>query len=324
MRRVLPLARPSLASRPVRRVAVALLAALSATAGLEAQGPSRERPAAAPLANPLSGLRTERVEADFDVVVSRAMTLDDARRAGVDEALAEAVRQVVGTKVDATQQRVNGEGLEDRFLSVALSSAAGRVVDYKVMAEGLVSVPDADGRPVTRYRGRVSAMVAEESGKPDAGFAVGLSMNRPSFMVSKAGEGEEMIATVTSTRDAWVTLFVVTEDTVDVILPNAYAPENRITAARPLEFPSARQRAMSMNLTASLPAGRDVARELIVAVATKAKVPFGSGAVRASADRRVVATAQGTVNEFQQWLVRIPLDERAVAYAAYEIRRAAK
>lgn len=303
-----------------RALAAALLVVAARGPSAVAQGPSRERP---PAAAPLTP-RTERIESDFDIVVSRNMTLEDARRAGIDEALAEAVRQVVGTKVDATQQRIANEGLEDRFLSVALSSAAGRVVDYKVMAEGLVSVPDADGRPVTRYRGRVSAMVAEESGRADPGFTVGLSMNRPSFMVNKAGDGEEMIATVTSSRDAWVTLFVVTEDTVDVILPNAYARENRITSAAPLQFPSARQRAMSMNLTASLPAGRDAAREMIVAVATKTQVPFGAGPTRASADRRVVPTVQGTINDFQQWLVRIPLDERAVAYAAYEIRRGAR
>lgn len=282
--------------------------------------PAAAQPAAA--ASAPAAPRTQRVEVDFDDVISGRLSLDEVKRQAIDAALAEAVRQVVGTKIEGTQQAVSGEGLEGRFLTVALSSAAGKVVDYRVVSEGIVSVPDVDGRPVSRYRGRVSALVAEEVGRPDPSFSVGLSMNRPSFVVPASGDGEEMIATVTATQDAFVTLFIVTEDTVQVVLPSVYAQDNRIAKGTPLQFPSARQRAMSMTLSAYLPPGRDRAHEVMVAVATKRAVPFGGDTRRRVEDRRVVPTVNGTINQLQEWLVRIPLDERAVAYAAYDIRRA--
>jgi hypothetical protein len=261
------------------------------------------------------------VEVDFDVLVVDQMTLAQARRAGVDQALAEAVRQVVGTKIDAMEQRMakDGAGMEDRFLSVVQSNAAGRVIDYRVVAEGLVAVPDAEGRPLNRFRGRVSALVAEEQGKVDAGFKVTVEVNRPSLLT-----GEELVSTITSTRDGYLTLFIVTDDTAQVILPSQFAMDNRVSAGTPRPFPNQRERAMTLSLIMELPPGVAKASETVVAVVTKSNVLYPGVARRKRTDLNEVPTIFASVNELQEWLVGIPLDERAVGFAAYEIRRAGK
>jgi hypothetical protein len=304
---------------PVRSRVLACVALMAACApvAVYAQpaggGISRDKSAAAAAA--------QRVEVDFDVLVVDQMTLAQARRAGIDQALSEAVRQVVGTKIDAMEQRMVKEGaaMDDRFMSVVQSNAAGRVIDYKVISEGLVAVPDAEGKPLNRFRGRVSALVAEEQGKSDAGFKVTVGLNRPSLLA-----GEELIPTVTSTRDGFLTLFIVTDDTAQVILPSQFARDNRVVAGTARPFPNQRERAMTLNLVMELPPGVAKAGETVVAVVTKSDVLYQGIARRKGKDASEVPTIFTSVNELQEWLVGIPLDERAVGFAAYEIRRAGK
>ena len=263
----------------------------------------------------------ERVIVEYRLAVAGTQTVDDARRTAVEAALAEAVRRVVGTEVAALQQSLTtdkGE-VEERFLSLVRTSAAGRVVDFTVTREGLETIPGAVGRSTTVYAVTVQADVARERGNRDPGFSVTLKMDRPVYADRGRPErNDEIVAEFTVTQDAYVTIFGVSDDTVQVLWPNAFARDNRVAAGVAVRFPSADMRRRGIVVNAELPPGRDRVIELYAVVATKRPIPFlgPRGASPGGAP-----TVRGTLTALNRWLVNIPLDERAVAHAAYEVRR---
>ena len=115
------------------------------------------------------------------------------------------------------------------------------------------------------------------------------------------------MATVTSTRDAYLTVLSIADDSVTVLFPNRYEPTLRAAAGTAMQVPSPSWREQGLRLRASLPVGRDARRELIAVIATRSAVAYPPGAA--------------TMLDLQRWLVRIPLDQRAIAFAAFEVRR---
>jgi hypothetical protein len=92
-----------------------------------------------------------------------------------------------------------------------------------------------------------------------------------------------------------------------VLFPNEYERTLRVGAGAHVEVPSSEWREQGLHLRASLPAGRDSRRELLAVVAARTPIPFPKHSA--------------TMLDLQRWLVKIPLDQRAVAFAAYEVRR---
>jgi hypothetical protein len=85
----------------------------------------------------------------------------------------------------------------------------------------------------------------------------------------------------------------------------------RISVGRSVEFPSADWRAQGVHLRAQLPDGRERRRELIAVVVTRGHVPPPT-----PADGEHL-----TPLDLQRWLAAIPVEQRGVAFAAYEVRR---
>lgn len=263
-----------------------------------------------------------RVTVEHRIAISRGMAFDDARRVALEEALAEAVRRVVGTKVDAVQQSITIESgkLEERFLSVVNAGASGRVVDYTVLSEKLDQDSSARGGPVAYLTVKVDAQVAPERGLADAGFRVSLQLNGQVFLDRGTPQSsDEIVATVNATQDGYVTIFGIADDSVQVLLPNAYAKQNAVKGGEAFAFPSADQRKrLGIVVNAQVPPGRQKTTEMYVVVATRRPVPFeGPKGTQTGG----VATVRGTLAALNRWLVNIPLHERAVAYAAYDVRR---
>jgi hypothetical protein len=265
-----------------------------------------------------SSVRVER-----RVLLSTDITMAEARQRVIDDALAEAVRQVVGTKIDATEQRTtaqSGESLDDRFLSVVQTQASGRVTDYKVAAEDVEKVP-AGAMTLQYLVLKVDATVVPERGIADPAFTVSLSVNRPVYTdTGDPRTSDNIVATVRATQDGYLTLFGVSADDVQVLLPNRLVRDGKLVAATPLIFPSPeQQQRYGLVLTAQVPKGRTKATELIAAVLTKKPIPF-TGA--SEADVGGVETVRGTLTALNRWLVNIPRGDRAVAWTSYEVRKA--
>ena len=255
------------------------------------------------------------------VLVGSEMTPAEAKRQALEKVLAEAVRRVAGVRVQASQLGVDedrGGRSRDSFLSVVQLDAAGRATDYRVVDDRFVTERHPALGAQVYYELRALVTVAREIGAVDPGFTLGVSLNDALFFDAGGSvEGnDEMIATITASRDAWLTVFDVTGDSAQLLLPNAVMTEHRVTGGRSTELPSHDWRDRGVHFRASLAIGEKARRELLVVVATQAPVTFPSGPAADAGTSRAIS-----LMEIQRWLVTIPLDQRAIAFAAYEVRR---
>ena len=256
------------------------------------------------------------------VLVAGEVTPADAKRQALERALAEAVRRLSGVRVQASQLGVGedrGGRARDSFLSVVQLDAAGRATDYRILDDRFVTVrhPTLGAQIYVELRALVT--VAREAGTTDPGFTVSVSLNDALFFDAGGSlEGnDELIATIMTSRDAWLTVFDVIDDSAQVLLPNAVMGESRALASRPAELPSREWRDRGVHFRASLAPEEQTRRELLVVVATRAPVPFPIG--HAAGDATPPAAIP--LMAIQRWLVAIPLDQRAIAIAAYEVRK---
>ena len=169
------------------------------------------------------------------VLVAGDVTPAEAKRQAVEKALAEAVRRVSGVRVQATQLGVgedrNGR-VRDSFLSVVQLDASGRATDYRVLDERFVSERHAALGAQLYFELRALVTVAAEHGASDPGFSVAVSLNDALFFDTGASlEGnDEVIATITSSQPAWLTVFGVAGDSAQLLLPNAFMTDGFTSA----------------------------------------------------------------------------------------------
>lgn len=247
----------------------------------------------------------------------------EARRQAIDEARAEAVRQVVGTQVQAERRSAtidHGEEVVDRFSEVIRTGASGRVVDSEVLEDTLTERNGA-----YFFELRLRAAVVAEQGRTDPAFQVSLALNEDDQVYVDRGslrESDEIVATMETTQDAHLTLFDVAPDTVAVVWPNAITSDTFAPANTPVEFPPPELRTSGgLRFRVQVPDDRGVETRRLVVVATKEKIPF-----RSVPDYRVqkgeLTTSQASLQAFNRWLVNIPLDQRAMVSATYDVKAA--
>lgn len=245
------------------------------------------------------------------VVVDQRITLTDeltpaaAKRRALEEAMAEAVRRVVGVRVRSTAISTTTEtsaGYSSDYRSIVQLDAVGRAVDVQLQRETWETVDDA-----VRYRGTWAITVEREVGTPDPGFTLDLAVPRTVLDAPSEdpARNDELVATVTSSRSASLVLASIVDDSVLALLPNAYTGTVVLAPATMTDLPPPDWRARGLRFRVTRPAGGALRDELLVAVAvTGTDVPPFTG---------------GTLLEFQRWLVGIPLDRRAVAFAPYTV-----
>jgi len=268
-----------------------------------------------------AGVPGDTVTVTQRVLVAGDLTPGDAKRQAVEKALAEAVRRIAGVRVQAAQLGVDedrGGRTRDSFLSVVQLDAAGRATDYRVLDDRFVTERHPALGAQVYYELRALVTVAREMGTPDPSFSVGVTLNDALFF--DTGEGlqgnDELVATITPSRDAWLTVFDVTGDSAQLLLPNALMTETRALGGRPLELPSREWRDRGVHFRASLAPQETTRRELLVVVATRDRVVFPTGTSTDAA-----ATPPISLMAIQRWLVTIPLERRAIAFVPYEVRR---
>lgn len=255
---------------------------------------------------------TDTVTVEYRVLMTPDATQREVRRRALEGALAESVRRVAGVHVQSGTLFAKEERqgtVRDDFVSVVQLDVRGRVVDYDVLQEDWVSTRHPELGAQVYLRVMVRATVAHEVGEADAAFRLDLSLNAPTLLVrsSRPAENDEMIVTVSSTRDALLTLVSITDDSVTVLFPNTYVSEASLRAGEATSFPAADWRERGLRLRASLPPGGASHREVIMAVAV----------------RRSAQPFNGTTTlDLQRWLVGIPLERRAIATTVVDVRRA--
>ncbi len=266
----------------------------------------------ASLASTASAQGADTVTVEQRILMTPDLTPADARRRAIDAALADAVRRVAGVRVQANALSTldeRGARIDSRYTSVIALDAAARAVDYRVTSEDW-ETRRLDGASQLYLHLTLRAVVEREVGTPDAAFTVDLSLNAPRYEVraDAASRNDEIIATVRTSRAAQLTLFTIVGDSAQRLFPNAYLPVVSSDSGRLVELPDPEWRERGLRLRATLPPRVDERRELLLVVATR----------HAAAPPAIALT----VMELQRWLVRIPLQDRALAFASYDVRRA--
>ncbi|MDX2193506.1 MAG: DUF4384 domain-containing protein [Gemmatimonadales bacterium] len=273
------------------------------------------------VAAPVLGAQERRLEKSYRVPLTGELSLRGAFELARDGALRDAVEEVVGVHVAGVSSRSVEESpreLADYFRQFVVSSAAGRVLRYEVLDSGVVR-EGGGALGQSYFHVRLVADVLPDVGRADPGFRVELKLDRDVYHADPPpGRGDEMVASYRASAPANVTLFGIADDSVQVLLPNAYETRNRAAANLWYEFPDRIWRDRSVRLRAELPPGRSRRIEVYLAVATKREVPFLGELRRGEASRVPVVTA--ALADLQRWLAMIPMDERSVAVSSVEVR----
>lgn len=261
------------------------------------------------------------VVVDRHDAVPSGRSLDDVKRDALHGAIAEAVRRVAGVRVQGTQSMSASDSAGHavtRYDEAIRLDAEGRATSWTVLRDGWKTAKGASA-PVS-YELSLRVCVERETGAADPSFAVRLATNAERLLVRSdtAARNDELVARVTATRDASLTVVLIAGDSVFVLAPSAYLAAPDARAGEAVEVPDASLRGAGLRFRAALPPGVAARDEIVAVIATRRPVPLPSRAGAGSARDTGVLT----LAEFNRWLVGIPLDLRAVAQAAVRVERA--
>lgn len=142
----------------------------------------------------------------------------------------------------------------------------GRVLKEDILWAGPV---DFKGCADCLYEAQIKACILPLQDRSDKDFKVYLSLNQSRFH-----DGDEAQITVASTRDAYLYVYSVDTDwNATLIIPNDYAPDNRVLAGGTFSYPDEVLRGKGIRSVARLSPGSKVSAEMIRVVATKAPLP---------------------------------------------------
>lgn len=188
----------------------------------------------------------------------------------IAEARQKAMETLLGVRIDhsfmdfQSENSLRGEFvLTEHLLRV---TQLGRAIKENVLRVGLVDDP---GCVACRVEAQIQTCLVPEKERGDKDFQVNVRLNRSSYQ-----DGDEVIITVTSTRDSYLYIYNVDMDfRAALIAPNKYVPSVRLKAGEAWVYPSDDLRTKGLRATAQLLPGSSVSAETIRVVASKAALP---------------------------------------------------
>jgi hypothetical protein len=199
------------------------------------------------------------VEVEGLSVLGEGTTMQAAQRASLDVARRAAIEKAVGTFVAGATTVRNNQLTEDLIRVIA----RGRIVEEQILERGL-KVEGPKGQYGT-YRTRLRAKVQRLNNEHQAAFTVRAMVNRSVFK-----NGDESEIRVTSSQDAYVYIFNVTEDEhVTILVPNRFLPESFVKAGAEFVFPSESLTKRGIKLNTYVMPGKHRSLETIKVIATR-------------------------------------------------------
>jgi hypothetical protein len=301
---------------PRRMISRALLLGMALVAGVRALTAQTPGP----------GIEVPRAEGR--ATFTEEMSLKDIRAKALTQALQSAVGEALGRRLTAmTEVRTyeDSAGVSETFAEIVREAAQGIVTSHAILEETW-----ENGQPFTpgaTYRVVVRATVRRDPGSAPPGFRFAVKANQSRFYDRGTPESsDELILSVDSDEEVYLTVFLVSTDSVEVLFPNMFMPRVRVRAGQKTELPSLAQRQQGgIHLRTMLPEGGARRQERLVVVATKRYVPYvGVAERRVTEDAGEVPLIRATLDALLDWLLDIPASERALGDVAYEIVREKK
>jgi hypothetical protein len=198
----------------------------------------------------------------------------DTKHQAFAQAIAEARRKAMNAMLGVrihhsfmdfqSENSLRGEFvLTEKLLRV---TQLGRAIKENVIRVGPVDDP---GCLACRIEAQIQTCLVPEKERRDRDFQVNVRINRSSYQ-----NGDEVLITITSTRDSYLYIYNVDMDFhAALIAPNKYAPSVTVKAGETWVYPSDDLRAKGVRATAHLPPGSSVSAETIRVIASKAALP---------------------------------------------------
>ena len=198
----------------------------------------------------------------------------DTKHQAFAQAIAEARRKamdtLLGVRIDHSFMDFQSENsLRGEFVlteKLLRATQLGRAIKENVLHVGPVDDP---GCVACRIEAQIQTCLVPEKERRDNDFQVHVRLNRSSYQ-----DGDEVIITVTSTRDSYLYIYNVDMDfRAALIAPNKYVPSVRVKAGESWVYPSDDLRTKGLRATAHLLPGTSVSAETIRVIASKAALP---------------------------------------------------
>jgi hypothetical protein len=249
--------------------------------------------------------------------IGENVTPQQARERAMSNASAEALRRV-GIRIDAVQFMQQSEVLNtaskerkanDAFVNVVRLSSHGIVTGRRNEIWSVENIETRVGKPpLIAYRVKVDLRITIPAGKKDEDFSVKARLSQPAYR-----SGDRVLLSVIATKDCYVLVFNIAEDSVRQLYPIPGSSSDMLPADTPLSFPPP-----GMRWRAAVPEGWASSQELIVVIATKREINAEIGQLMEPGGG-YVGTRQAAMTELLQWLAALPQDQVAYTIESMEI-----
>jgi hypothetical protein len=218
------------------------------------------------------------------------------------------ILQQAGITLQATEIRLKEESklqVVDMYGSFAQSTARGIIIDERNLAYSSQFVT-VDKLSLPEVTASLDALVEIPKGEPDQTFEVSFTSDKKTYY-----EGEELQMKVQSSKDGYLSIFQIKNDTCFILHPHPLLPvtyDNKIAADTKILIPP-KDKPYSWEL--NLEGGNgERAVEFLIAVVTKEEIPIGG---------RFNKKEYFSLKEFNNWLVNISVDQRSSANIVIQV-----
>ena len=240
--------------------------------------------------------------------------IDEMRKQALNRARSDALKKagVVMKATDVLLKSESNQTLTDFFTQFAESYSLGYILDERgVKISHPIPTSDSsnDLNTVYRIEAQLEALIAIQHGEPDPGFEVRLTTNREAYE-----EDEPVNLTINTTRDGFLTLFSIENDSLTLLFPNSLNPNNNIKANKSFNFPPGDLFSLRLKPVA----GRTKSEITFVAIISRDEVPFTQADDTRFEGNRL-KLQQALLKNYAKWLYKIPADRRCSDIRAVQV-----
>lgn len=272
---------------------------------------------------PLSGQSGKWVKGYGSVRIFN-ITPEEAKYKALELARADAIQKVVGVAITEGVLRYqtettlnNSNDYFESFTKFANQNTSGIITQEKISFAG---VDNSDN--LLSYRVEIDALVESDVGTPDPGFEVDILMEKQVYLFrGNSRDSDPLEFKIWASKDCFIYIFSLSaNDSVQLLIPNYYMQNNKYIAGSTEQGYEKDAKKADLKFNVSLTLGVDRAYEALYVVASKHKVDPQSLEKSSLFQNKVTGTLLA-LSELNQWLVKIPANQRTQNMAKYEIRK---
>jgi hypothetical protein len=241
------------------------------------------------------------------------ITLVEARQKALEKAREDILIQTQRVVANITTRYIaeHNQITYDDFANFTKEISRALITKEEIIEDPPLSYERLEGSDKFVYKKRVvlEAWLKEVKGEPDPAFQVVLKTDRSAYHQS-----EPLKMKVSSTKDCYITIFnLFANDSMKVIFPHQFHPDNFLKANTELSIPSATE---SWSLPLYLLPGREQDTEALLIIATKENILFN---VAENLNTETFFSFPSALQNINRWLIEMAAEEYTQDLVKYVI-----